>query len=222
MSAHPLIRSSAYPLIRLSATKFAIASGVLLTLMSPSFSNPKPAAAKRSVTSLFFPMSRTSLLASLFQQAGYVPDSNLPALTGQASAPVTLTITFSGGTTVDVEPKQATIHTYTITGKDMDTFVAVAGGASMQFADPAMMCTKINEQYPSQNGPVKRGSDPSGLFTWDLVVFGILKPVNTPVKPARTYLNTYSIENDATGAGRDIRLNDVPLTVSQTIIKPAG
>ena len=155
---------------------------------------------------------------------GYVPLASTPIITGQASGPITVTVKTQPTPESPQNHVDPDTFPFTITGKDLETWKRVSDNTTAQFADPLLICYKGTEQWPTMSGPSFRGTSTDNVGTWDLVAVGIVHTDQT-IKggpyyhPAQTYINNYTLANSA--SNRDANLNDDPITVQQTIIRPA-
>ena len=152
----------------------------------------------------------------------FFPYISAPAMTAQASAPITLTVKYR----TPGHPNPADASPYTITGKDMDTWKNPSSSQTLEVADH-MGCSKETEQYPVRSDPAFRGTSPDNISTWDVVVSGlsVIDPGSNARRtiPEQVYVNKYLVANVALkGEIRDgQKQNDAPIEVSQTIIRPA-
>ena len=158
---------------------------------------------------------------------GYMPDSSLPAIEGNASAPITVTVKKATPSFDEENAPQPDHFPFTITAKDMDTWKRNADNTSAQFADPDLLCAPYGTQeYSVDFGPNKRGTT-NNVATWDLQVSGLLIPANHQQSAGgpihhdeKHYVNSYQIFNGPRDAQYN-DLNDDPIIVLQTIIRPA-
>ena len=158
------------------------------------------------------------------QTADKIPFSADPAITGSASAPITVTVKRrplqqTVPPTLDPSPD---IFPFTVTGKDLDTWQAIDGGARSQVSDD-VVCTITNEEFPTISGPNKRGVGTDGTVTFDFIIEGLVVSGEKQKKPVPTkvYINTYRLSDNVSAQGRNTRLNDAnPLDVQQMITVP--
>jgi hypothetical protein len=159
--------------------------------------------------------------------AGYVPFSAQPAITGSAQAPINIPIKRRPQQQEEVPAPVVYPDTFTfaITGRDMDTWRNPVGGATSEFSDHlTLSCVVQYEEYPTVSGPNQRGVASDGTATWDVVGEGVVidaAPLKNPA-PAVVYVNTYKIRDNSTpSSSRNVTLNDGPIYVQQTLIRPA-
>lgn len=81
----------------------------------------------------------------------YIPHSSISAISGSASAPITLTIKRKLQDDTQLPPAPDTFN-FAVTGKDLDTWIAQVGGTQSQFND-TLFITSGTEDYPI-TGPI--------------------------------------------------------------------
>ena len=167
------------------------------------------------------PLSYPAVVQQDPPEDDFFPYVSAPALTAQASAPITLTVKYR----TPNQPNPADAFPFTITGKDMDTWKNPSNNQTLEVADH-MVCTRGAEQYAVSSGPNFRGTSQDNTATWDVIVFGrsILDPgPNRKTVPEQVFVNKYLVANIAVqGEVRNAeKQNDVPIEVTQTIILPA-
>jgi hypothetical protein len=140
-----------------------------------------------------------------------VPDSvatsisKLPAMKELAGSPLTLSVKWVPAPVSmpdDWEPPQGNPASFSVSGKDSDTFQNIIGlvtvGNPYTLPDTRIICKRGFEQYPTMpNNPTFRGID-NGRVIWDWTLIG---PAITDsarnrakTKPVK-YINSYVLQN---------------------------
>lgn len=153
---------------------------------------------------------------------GFTPTHFAPLITGQASAPITVSVQRQKDENSPQPP--ADRFTFTVTAKDMDTWTNNLSGATIEFAD-VVHCVKMSEGYATASDPTLRGVDTNYVTTWDFVLYGLSVDWNAkPIVP-KVFVNVYKIYDNAGTQGRNTSLDDPEFSyimAQQTINRPAG